>query len=206
MAATARTRTLLRWTTTVVATALAALALAYAHWELVERRLITVTPGRVYQSAAMPPDELVATMRRHGIRTVIDLRDEHPRQCAAERRALQRAGVRHVHLPTPTYVDQNHTRAFLDAMAAAEPPVLVHCEHGQGRSVMMCAVHRIENEGWSNQQAFEGCIRLPDGLRFLATVWPGLRGFRADNRKGRFVLDYRRQRHAASQAVVKDGE
>jgi len=54
---------------------------------------------------------------------------------------------------------------------------------------MMCAVHRMQNEGWSNKDAFDGTARLPDSLRFLNKWFPSLRRFR-DDTKGRFVLHY----------------
>ena len=75
-------------------------------------------------------------------------------------------------------------------MDQVEKPVLVHCQHGEGRSVMLCAVYRMQHEGWSNQQAFDATARLPESLRFLNHWFPGLRRFRENDSKGQFVLHY----------------
>ena len=94
-------------------------------------------------------------------------------------------------------------------MASAERPVLVHCHHGEGRSVWMCAIHRIQNEGWSNEAAFDGTSRLPDCLRFVTAWFPGLRRFDAAQPKGRMVLDDQldtiRERHDPRTLLVRTG-
>ncbi|MGK0154259.1 MAG: protein tyrosine phosphatase (PTP) superfamily phosphohydrolase (DUF442 family) [Neolewinella sp.] len=169
---------------------LMAAAFCYGKWITFDNRLITVTPGAVYQSAAFAPVDLVAICNDYGIKTIIDLRHELPDAVLEAAGAAAKAGIAHVHLPTISHPMLGEAHAFLDALAKAERPVLVHCQHGEGRSVMMCAVHRIENEGWSNAQAFDGTARLPDGLRFLNRLFPNLRRFRAEHTKGQFVLDY----------------
>jgi len=162
----------------------------YVKWCVLDSRLCTITPGTLYQSAAFDADALVAACRERGIRTVIDLRDNHPEDVAANAIAAEKAGVCHIHVPTETHPTSESVAKFLDAMDAAERPVLVHCQHGEGRSVMMCAIHRIQNEGWTNEGAFEGTTRLPDSLKFLNCWFPELRRFRESHPKGRFVLGY----------------
>jgi uncharacterized protein (TIGR01244 family) len=162
----------------------------YAKWEFVDHRLVTISPGAVFQSAAFPAASLVEVVEQHGIKTVIDLRDDHLDLVAAEREALSKSGHVHVHVPMPLAMRPTDVDAFLASMAKAEKPVLVHCTHGTGRSVTMCAIHRIENEGWTNAAAFAGTVRLPDGLRFVSALWPSLCRFGADTDKGRMVLDY----------------
>jgi len=181
---------------------------SYAKWCLVDARFATITPGAVYQSAAMSPTQLVATCEAHAIRTVIDLRDSRDAAVAANAAAAAAADVCHVHLPTRSHPFPAEAAAFLEALARAEPPVLVHCQHGEGRSVMMCAIHRIANEGWSNAAAFDGTCRLPDELRFLCAWLPGLRRFKESHPKGRFVMGYaprrlRRARPAAATAAAE---
>ncbi|MCA8949508.1 MAG: dual specificity protein phosphatase family protein [Planctomycetes bacterium] len=171
--------------------AIAAMALYYAKWEYVDHRFVTISADRVYQSAAMPAPTIVATMRDHGIKTVLDLRDVDQELIDAEATAVGEAGLTHVHLPMPLDPDANDVQAFLAAMDHADKPVLVHCKHGQGRSVLMCAIYRIEEEGWSNAAAFDATARLPEGLAFLHTLIPPLFRFRADSAKGSLLLAYR---------------
>ena len=193
-------RATLRTTVLLATVPVLAAGLSYVRWEYCHHRLVTVTPRTLYQSATIPANCIADVTRRYAIKTVIDLRDHRPQLVAAERQALRGAGVSHVHLPTPQHIRDEHATAFLAAMATAERPVLVHCHHGQGRSVTMCAVHRIANEGWTNQGAFAGTVRLPDSLRMLSQLWPRLRRFRGDDAKGRFVLDYRPPRVIAGRA------
>lgn len=190
-------RRLLKLGLAIVLLPVLAAGLCYGKWIALDNRLVTVTPGAIYQSAAFEPDDLVATCRDHGIKTVIDLRNEVPEAVELAAAAAEKAGITHVSLPTISHPILEQAHAFLDALAAAEPPVLVHCQHGEGRSVMMCAVHRIENEGWSNERAFDGTARLPDALRFLNTPFPALRRFRTEHTKGQFVLNYRPRKHRA---------
>lgn len=172
----------------------------YVKWCACDSRLSTITPGTVYQSAAFASEDLVDVCQQHGIRTVIDLRDSQPDESAANAAAADKAGVCHIHVPTETHPTSESVAAFLAAMDRAERPVLVHCQHGEGRSVMMCAIHRIQNEGWTNQGAFDGTVRLPDGLKFLSSWFPGLRRFRESHPKGRFVLGYVKMREQAQAA------
>jgi protein tyrosine/serine phosphatase len=32
-------------------------------------------------------------------------------------------------------------------------PVLIHCEHGEGRAVLFSAIYRMEYENWDNEKA-----------------------------------------------------
>lgn len=159
-------------------------------WTAFDGRLVTVTDDQIYQSAAFAPDDLVATCQQYGIKTVIDLRDTKLDLVTAAASAASAAGVAHVHLATGSHPTVAAARAFLTAMETAERPVLVHCEHGEGRSVLLCAIYRMEIEGWNNEQAFNGTARLPDSLRWLNGLFPGLRRLGVDDTKGRFVRDY----------------
>lgn len=169
---------------------LALAAGCYVKWGLYDGKFATITPGAIYQSAAYDPAALVATCAQHGIRTVIDLRDSRDELVSACAAAAAAAGLHHVHLPTRSHPFRAEADAFLAALRRAERPVLVHCQHGEGRSVMMCAIHRIHNEGWTNEGAFQGTCRLPDSLQFLTTWLPWLRRFKEHHPKGKFVLDY----------------
>lgn len=184
---------LLRIGIAAIAVPLVVLGITYTKWLTLDGRLATVTPNQVYQSAAYAPEDLVATCQQYDIKTVIDLRDTKLEDVAAAASAARKHDINHVHLATESHPTIASTRAFLDAMATAERPVLVHCEHGEGRSVMLCAIYRIEAEGWTNEQAFNGTARLPDSLRCLTSLFPGLRRLGKDDTKGKFIRNYVRR-------------
>jgi protein-tyrosine phosphatase len=192
-----RTHPRRRWQRTVtrsVAVALLAPTVVmvgiYAHWDLRERRLVTIVHGTVYQSSVMPSPKLLATVDTLHLRTVIDLRDTEPELVAAERDVLRTVQVEHRHVPMPQEPSADDLCRFFAAVDAATPPILVHCKHGEGRSVLLCALYRIERSGWSNDAAWQGTARLPDSLRFLRHLWPGLRCLSPSSTKGRMVLEH----------------
>ena len=131
---------------------------SYGHWIVLEHRFETISEGAFYQSAEMQPDALVDTVKEHGIKTVIDLRRDADMDDTTwferERAALEKEGIRYVRLPANQVPKDETVDAFLEiAKDAAERPILVHCEHGQGRSVLFAALYRIEFEGWDPERA-----------------------------------------------------
>lgn len=168
----------------VVLVTLGIAGLAHLHFVFVQYRLQTIAPAKLYQSAAMPPNDLLALARQLNLRTVIDLRrgddEKEGEAIAAEREALAAAGLRWVHLPCRQVPEPATCEAFLAQMRRPDAwPVLVHCQHGTGRSVLLSAIYRIEIEGWSPEDARR------------ATRWATWgSSFDAQSRKGRFLLDY----------------
>ena len=122
----------------------------YAWWHYREYRLTEVAAGALYRSAAMPPAALRRTVRRLGLRTVVDLRcpDEGEERIAEEGRVLEELGVTHLNLQSPQVPPDALRDRFLDWGSDPEHrPMLVHCNHGEGRAVLYGALWRIEVEG-----------------------------------------------------------
>ncbi|MDP6423411.1 MAG: sulfur transferase domain-containing protein [Planctomycetota bacterium] len=177
----------------LAALAVFASLLSYLHWVEARRRWTTVVDGEFYQSAKMPPSELVERAMQHGLRAVIDLRDDEPDNVAAERRALTEKGIKYKHLPTQYPPSDDTVRDFVDFLSKLEHrPALVHCSEGEGRSVLFAALYRIHFEGWSNEQALDGTTRLPAELKFLGALFPGFADFDPVTVKGQYVLKYER--------------
>jgi protein tyrosine phosphatase (PTP) superfamily phosphohydrolase (DUF442 family) len=180
----------------VLASAGAVCGFAYGYWAVFDYRFTIVMRDAVYQSAAMPPSPLLKKVARYGIRTVIDLRKDCP-EVEAERAALAGSGVRHVHLPSNQVPAPDTVARFLEVMDDPDDlPVLIHCTHGEGRSVLFSAIYRMEYEGWSNEEA-----------RRATRVLPCWSSFARDRRKGEFLLGYRPRRGRAVRAErpVDDG-
>jgi len=143
-------------------------------------RFIVVREGHLYRSAELPPERLVELCRDHGIRTVVDFREPGPKT-DAEAEALRTAGVRHAHLPTGQLPDPGVLEGFLSLMSDPENlPVLIHCQHGVGRTGLHAAIYRIEFQGWPNAKA-----------RWEAMLLSGFDSFQKDTPKGRFIEAYR---------------
>lgn len=162
----------------------------YAHWAHVDYRFEAISPGKLYKSAAMPPEELLRTVERHGIRTVIDLRHPDP-AVDSERRALAEGGVAHVHIPSEQIPHPQSVERFLEVVGRPENlPVLVHCRHGQGRASLYSAIYRIELEQWE-----------PERARRSARMFTTFGSFARGGDKGRFLLEYRNSREHVGPSI-----
>ncbi|MBE7219966.1 MAG: dual specificity protein phosphatase family protein [Caulobacteraceae bacterium] len=96
-----------------------------------------VTP-QLALGGRVPPDAVPALAAEHGIGAVVDLRDEESDDAAA----MAAAGVAFLHLPTPDMhppraADLDRGTAFAAARLAEGERVLIHCQHGIGRSAVL---------------------------------------------------------------------
>jgi len=149
------------------------------HWGHRHCRFFTVVEGELYRSGAMPPDRLLRQVRKHGIRTVIDLRSARP-EVEREKAALAAIGVVHVLLPSKQVPRPETVDAVLALLDRAENrPVLIHCNHGVRRAAQFEAIYRMEYQDWPNERALS-MLRLRSW--FL--------GFRPGSRSTHFVRSY----------------
>jgi len=104
-----------------------------------------VAPG-IYRGA-QPGPEGYETLRKMGIRTVIDLRITEN-----EQRQVEDAGMRAIALPIAMSRDGLREKVDRAVALMADPdnqPVFVHCRHGQDRTGIVVAAYRMKEEGWS---------------------------------------------------------
>jgi protein tyrosine/serine phosphatase len=129
-------------------------ALAWADSLLVDHGLLRlvwtnfapVVPGRLYRTNHPTPARLAAIARRHGIRTVINLRGPCGNGSdALSRAAASRLGLGFVDAPVssghPPRRDQ--ALALADALARSPQPILVHCKSGADRAGIAAAMFLI---------------------------------------------------------------
>jgi protein tyrosine phosphatase (PTP) superfamily phosphohydrolase (DUF442 family) len=163
-------------------------ALGYSQYWVFTGRFGTVVAGRLYRSAELPAEALIATCRRHGITTVIDFRND-PAKTSAEASALKRAGIAHVNLPSGQEPSPEMIQRFLQLMddRRAEP-VLIHCEVGVGRTGVFSAIYRIEYQGWS-----------PFRATLEAMAYSGFASFFPHSPKAKLIANYKPRGSAARQ-------
>jgi protein tyrosine phosphatase (PTP) superfamily phosphohydrolase (DUF442 family) len=110
-------------------------------------------------------DEDIERLARSGVTRVVDTRSEY----RDDEAALKRAGIQLLYLPTPdTYPlsveDLLTGSAWALEQIRAGQRVLIHCEHGVGRSVLLtCAV--LVRDGYSAEAA----LRLVQVKRWQAS-------------------------------------
>ena len=89
-------------------------------------------------SRCFPPDYVVELAGTHGIRAVIDLREE----CCDDELELARHHIALLHLPTPDTLTPRQNMldegvAFARGHMRSGGRVLIHCQHGIGRSALL---------------------------------------------------------------------
>jgi protein tyrosine/serine phosphatase len=103
-----------------------------------------VLPGQLYRSAQPDGEDIDEMVRVHGVRTIINLRDEaHGSWYAEAGSAAARNGVRMVDFPMSSAqeVPVDRLQQLAAIMRDAEKPVLIHCEHGANRTGLASAVY-----------------------------------------------------------------
>lgn len=112
-----------------------------------------VTPQLAVGGRIRPSD--IGRLARSGVTAVVDTRSEHQ----DDEKALEAAGIRLLYLPTPdthplTLEDLRRGSAWVNARLSEGDRVLIHCEHGVGRSVLLTAASLVA-DGMSSHEAVE---------------------------------------------------
>src|SRR5262249_44288482 len=178
-----------RWLGIGVIAALVALGpLVYYRYEYTDtKRLRVVEDGKLYRSGQLSADGLTKAVLQYKIRTVLNVQDDVPEpdmmanwlnsSTIPERELCRQLGVRYIHL-APDLVSRRRTPLerpeaidrFLEIMDdPLNHPVLLHCRAGLHRTGVLCAVYRLEYQGWSQLQALEG-VKEHAFARFSSTA------------------------------------
>lgn len=148
--------------TLIAATMVAAPILYYRHREREDRNFHVVQEGVLYRSGQLPLYRLQQIVSQYGIRTVVSLRDGASTADEQEERWVTAKALKFVRIPyrdwnadekgvAPADESVKEFRAVMDD--PANYPVLVHCFAGIHRTGTMCAIYRIDYQGWSNDDA-----------------------------------------------------
>ena len=108
-----------------------------------------VAPG-IYRGA-QPRSEGYATLRKMGIRTVINLRTRH-----SEKDKVEAAGMRSVEVPISIIKDlklETVKKIIAIMIDPANQPVYIHCKLGQDRTGVVVAIYRMEIDRWPLTEA-----------------------------------------------------
>jgi protein tyrosine/serine phosphatase len=118
-------------------------------------RFIVVTPqilrGAQPVSAA-DYDELT----EHGVRTLLDLRQEKD-VIARERDEAIRRGWEFVSIPMSPFTSPSDAQVIEALRTITDPrlqPVFVHCQHGKDRTGLVIGLYRELDQGWTQERAY----------------------------------------------------
>lgn len=108
-----------------------------------------------YYRGSQPDARQFEDLKRLGIKTVIDLREDKVEEASTW---AQSAGLEYVNIPLTTKraATEDQTAEFLKIVNdPAKLPVFVHCKGGRHRTGQMTAIYRITHDGWTAAQAYQ---------------------------------------------------
>lgn len=176
---------------------------AYLAWDgYINYHFDTVVEGKVYKSAAIPPEKLEKFVVGNGIRTVIDLRHRSQEllpQIEAEAAAIAKMdGVRYVNIPSPQKPTPETLAQFFAVLDKEDAyPVLIHCYHGVGRTEIYSSIYLIEYENMSNDAARLAARPIVEFLGYKST-------FAIGRPKGDYLMSYQPRREQATASVPEE--
>jgi protein tyrosine/serine phosphatase len=118
--------------------------LVWDHWDEAKR-------GVLYRSGQLTGSQLTEAVKRHNIKTVINLQMPGA-DMEAERELAARIKVDFVNLPMPGdgFGEEWQFREILKIIDdPTRRPVLVHCARGTCRTGAAVAMYRFERDGWT---------------------------------------------------------
>jgi protein tyrosine phosphatase (PTP) superfamily phosphohydrolase (DUF442 family) len=149
----------------------------------------TVEAGKFYRSAQLPQKKFKKYILKHGIKTVINLRGEHPEAewWRTEKQICDQLGVQFFSLSfsAATLSSKENLRKLLDIYDTAPYPILVHCFGGADRTGEAASLWCLEKMGHNNKEASHqlafiyGHIAWP-AKDFLIKIWGGRSWFEKD--------------------------
>lgn len=107
-----------------------------------------------YYRGSQPIADEFMELKKLGIKTVIDLRQDKIEDAADWARA---AGLQYINIPLTTKraATDEQAQYFLKLVNDQENwPVFVHCKGGRHRTGEMTAIYRITRDGWTADQAY----------------------------------------------------
>ena len=118
-----------------------------------------------FYRSAQPTAEGMTNLVALGVKTVVNLRDNH--SDADEIGGLPLVAKRIEIFTANIKVEQ--VKEFLSIVSDTNNlPLLVHCQHGADRTGTMCAMYRIVKQGWSADEAIK---ELEEGGYGFHSVW-----------------------------------
>ncbi len=116
-----------------------------------------ITHGEAYRSAQLDRDELEYYIKRYNIRSIINLRGEHPDKpwYREEKEISLIYGIRHYNLPFSSSFepDEAVVWSLIEIYNNAPRPVLIHCQAGADRSGLAAAIWKVVVDKESKSEA-----------------------------------------------------
>lgn len=112
---------------------------------------------RLYRGA-QPRDPGMLELKKLGITTIVDLRDEDPVRSGWEEKRAESLGIRFVHLPVSGWTPPTNAQIAQFLSIFRDNPqdrVFVHCRYGEDRTGVFIATYRMTFEKLPADQALK---------------------------------------------------
>jgi undecaprenyl-diphosphatase len=106
-----------------------------------------ITPGEAYRSAQLDRDELEYYIKKYNIKSIVNLRGEHPDEpwYKEEKEVSSMHKIQHYSIPLSSSrePDEAVIRQLVEIFKNAPRPVLIHCQAGADRSGLAAAIWKV---------------------------------------------------------------
>ncbi|NLS20371.1 dual specificity protein phosphatase family protein [Rhizobium sp. P40RR-XXII] len=117
----------------------------------------TVIDGQLYRSAQPTSDQLTFYVRTYGIKTIINLRGNHPGTAWYDNEVAVTRGLGIVHIDfgmsSSKLISPRTAQQIVELMTTAPKPILIHCQSGADRSGLVAALYMKKIAGLDEQRA-----------------------------------------------------
>lgn len=121
----------------------------------------------LYRSA-QPDAAGMRELEKHGVKTVINLRDFNEDDKEARGTKLR---LRNVDMNAWRIKDEEVAQVLALLRKKKDGPFLIHCQHGADRTGVACAMFRLVEQGWSREDAIR---ELTAGGFGFHTIWKNI--------------------------------
>lgn len=147
-----------------------------------------VEGGALYRSAQLSPDRLEFYIEQYGIKSVLNLRGEHPelQWWLDEKAVLENKSIAfyNVALSANTLTSKENIRTILHVFDTAPRPILIHCRAGVDRTGEVAALWVLDQQKKTTKEALEELSVwhrhvkiLHPAKTFFISIWQGREWF-----------------------------
>ncbi len=129
----------------------------FVGWNLATDNFAIVEEGRLYRSGQMDANALTDAVRKHNIKSVLNLRGSHPDEpwYRDEKKAVLGAGATQIDIAMSSceWMSRAQMRTLIQTLDTCERPVLIHCWRGAERTGLASACAELLQPGSTLEQA-----------------------------------------------------
>ena len=146
------------------------------------KRFAVVEPGVLYRSAQPKTGQIARLVEDYGIKTLLIVREGSSRKVPDEKEYAEANGLNFVQIPilSRAEIPPEQIESFFACVDdPAKRPVLVHCSAGLHRTGFLCALYRIERQGWELSRAIDEMLSFGFNIEGHATVLTQIKNYQS---------------------------